>query len=202
MSSGFFQSTGQLATNHYRVIIDMTSSSYFPTTNTLTTAGGIEPFDYNYYSTMPSSTDNGRRRARGNIRWNNIITALSGVSDCQILDVTPLNGGSGGSVYTDSNTVTDYLSFTVKFERDAFIGERYVGTNDFLGNNMSTIAAAIKDIIFRATIATATRSYRVKRPSEGEFQEVLTVTSPHAGDSGFYGKFTVSLIDTTTLINS
>jgi hypothetical protein len=201
MSSGFSQSTDQLAPNFYRVIIDMTSTTYFPQTNTLTTAGGIEPFDYNYYATMPSSTDNGRRRARGNIRWNNIITALSGASDCQILDVTPLNGGSGGSTYTDSNTVTDYLSFTVKFERDAFLN-RYVGTNDILGNNMSTIAAAVKDIIFRGLIASSSRSYRVKIPSEGEFQEVLTIAAPHATDATMYGKITVSLIDTVTLTNS
>jgi hypothetical protein len=199
MASGFTQSINQLSPNFYRVSIDMSSTTYFPVTNTLNTCGGVEPFDYNYYATEPSSRNNARRRARGNIRWNNIVTALTGAADCQIVDVTPTNAGS---VYTDSNTVSDALVFTVKYERDDFLLQAYNGKTDAGSATIDTVAKAIREIVSQAIAASMTRTYRVKDPAEGEFQDVLTVTAPYSTAANAYAKVSVSLIDTVTVINA
>ena len=199
MASGFQQSINQLNPNFYRVSIDMSNTTYFPVTNTLNTCGGVEPFDYNYYATAPSSRNNARRRARGNIRWNNIVTALSGAADCQILDVTPTNASS---VYTDSNTVSDALVFTVKFERDDFVLQAYNGQTDAGSSTIDSVAKAVREIVSQAIAVNMTRSYRVKDPAEGEFQDVLTVTAPYSTAANAYAKVSVSLIDTVTVINA
>ena len=199
MASGFQQSINQLNPNFYRVSIDMQDVSYFPVTATLNTSGGVEPFDYNYYATAPTSRNNARRRARGNIRWNNIVTALSGAADCQILDVTPTNSATG---YTNANFVSDALVFTVKFERDDFLLQAYNGKTDAGSSTITTVEGAIKEIISQAIAATMTRSYRVKDPAEGEFQDVLTVTAPKDTAADAYEKVSVSLLNTVTLINA
>ena len=199
MASGFQQSINQLTPTFYRVSIDMSNTTYFPVTATLNTSGGVEPFDYNYYDTAPSSRNNARRRARGNIRWNNVVTALSGAADCQILDVTPTNATT---VYTDANTVSDALVFTVKFERDDFLLQAYNGKTDAGSSTINTVAGAIKEIVSQAVAASMIRSYRVKDPAEGEFQDQLTVTAPYSTAANAYAKVSVSLIDTVTVINA
>ena len=199
MASGFQQSINQLNPNFYRVSIDMQDVSYFPVTATLNTSGGVEPFDYSYYATAPTSRNNARRRARGNIRWNNIITALSGAADCQILDVTPTNAASA---YTNANTVSDALVFTVKFERDDFLLQAYNGKTDAGSATITTVEGAIKEIISQAIAASMTRTYRVKDPAEGEFQDVLTVAAPNDTAANAYAKVSVSLLNTVTLINA
>ena len=199
MASGFQQDTNQLAPNFYRVTIDMSSTTYFPVTNTLDTSGGIEPFDANGFTTLPTSNNNSIRRARGNIRWNNILAALSNIADCQILDVTASNSGS---TYTSANTVSDALAFTVKFERDDFILQRYNGTTDAGSSNITTVAGGIKEIIARAIAMSMTRSYRTASTTQGEMQQSVTVTAPYSTAANAYAKISVSKIETTTTITS
>jgi hypothetical protein len=47
-----------------------------------------------------------------------------------------------------------------------------------------------------------TRSYRTVDPSQGEYQDVLTVTAPYSTAANAYAKVSVSLIDTVTVINA
>lgn len=199
MASGFQQDTNQLAPNFYRVTIDMSSTTYFPVTATLTTSGGVEPFDANGFTTLPSSNNNSIRRARGNIRWNNIITALANVADCQILDVTASNGGNA---YTNANTVSDALSFTVKFERDDFLLQRYNGTTDAGSSTITTVAGAVKEIIAQAIAMSMTRSYRTASTTQGEMQQPVTVVAPYSTAAHAYEKISVSRIETTTLVTA
>jgi len=199
MASGFQQDTNQLAPNFYRVTIDMSSTTYFPVTNTLNTSGGIEPFDANGFLTLPTSNNNSIRRARGNIRWNNILAALSNIADCQILDVTASNGSS---TYTNANTVSDALAFTVKFERDDFVLQRYNGTTDAGSSTITTVAGAVKEIIAQAVAMSMTRSYRTASTTQGEMQQSVTVTAPYSTAANAYAKISVSKIETTTTITS
>lgn len=199
MPSGFQQDTNQLSPNHYRVIITMSNASIYPTTNTQNTSGAVEPFDYNAFTTLPSSLDNSKRRARGNIRWANIIGQLSLHSDCQVLDVTPTNGGTA---YTDSNTVSDALSFTVRYERDAFVLAALDGVTDSGGNAINTVAKAVKELVVRGITQAIIRTYRTMDATGGntQFQESITVTAPSSAAT-VYPTVSVSLIDTTTLVN-
>jgi hypothetical protein len=199
MASGFQQDTNQLSPNFYRVTIDMSSTTYFPVTNTLNTSGGIEPFDANGFATLPTSNNNSIRRARGNIRWNNILAALSNIADCQILDVTASNASS---TYTNANTVSDALAFTVKFERDDFVLQRYNGTTDAGSATITTVAGAVKEIIAQAVAMSMTRSYRTASTTQGEMQQSVTVTAPYSTAANAYAKISVSKIETTTTITS
>jgi hypothetical protein len=203
MASGFQQDTNQLAPNFYRVTIDLSSqtggSAYYPNNATLNTSGGIEPFDANGFATLPTSNNNSIRRARGNIRWNNIIAALSNEADCQILDVTASNSGSS---YTNANTVSDALAFTVKFERDDFLLQRYNGTTDAGSATITTVAGAVKEIIARAIAIAMTRSYRTASTTQGEMQQSVTVAAPRATAANAYTTISVSKIETTTTITS
>lgn len=199
MASGFQQDTNQLAPNFYRVSIDM---SGYATTATLTTSGAVEPFDSNGFTTAPTSNNNSIRRARGNIRWNNVITALSNAADCQILDVTASNGGNA---YTDANTVSDALAFTVKFERDAFVLQTLSGTSftPTTGGavTIDSVAKAVRYIIGQAIQMSMTRQYRTLSTTQGEMQQPISVTLPDTlGD--IYDSVSVSLIQTTTLVTS
>ena len=199
MASGFQQDTNQLAPNFYRVSIDM---SGYATTATLTTSGGVEPFDSNGFTTAPTSNNNSTRRARGNIRWNNVITALSNAADCQILDVTASNSNA---TYTNANTVSDALAFTVKFERDAFVLQTLSGTSftPTTGGaiTIDSVAKAVRYIIGQAITAGMTRQYRTLSTTQDEMQQPVTVTLPDTlGD--VYDSVSVSLIQTTTLVTS
>jgi hypothetical protein len=199
MPSGFQQSVNQLSPNFYRITIDL---SGYPATATSTTSGAIEPFDADSYATAPSSNNNSIRRARGNIRWNNIIMALSGAADCQILDVTASNGGNA---YTNANTVSDALSFTVKFERDDFVLQKYIGTvfTPTTGGavTVDSVAKAIRYIIGQSIITAMTRSYRTISTTQGEMQQSVTIAAPDV-IADIYDTVSSSLIDTTTLVTT
>ena len=83
MPSGFQQDLNQLQPNFYRVAIDL---SGYPTTDT-NTNGGVTPNSADSFSTanLPSTLIKGKQRARGNMRFRNIVNRLSSLADCQIL---------------------------------------------------------------------------------------------------------------------
>jgi hypothetical protein len=199
MASGFQQSVNQLTPNFYRVTIDL-STYYKATTDTSTAGGRIEPYDATAFATLPSSDNNSLRRARGNIRWNNIIMALSGYADCQILDVTPTTSDS-----TDANVYSSALAFAVKFERDDFVLQKLSGTSfaptSGSAVTIDTVAKAVRYIIGQAIISAMTRTYRTTSQTQGDMQQSVTIAAPDTA-ANIYDTVSVSLIDTVTVINS
>ena len=199
MPSGFQQDTNQLAPNFYRVSIDM-SEYYKLTTDTSTAGGRIEPYDASAFDTLPSSDNNSLRRARGNIRWNNIIMALSGYADCQILDVTPTTEDA-----TDANVYSSAVAFAVKFERDAFVLQKLSGTtfSPTTGGTVTidSVAKAVRYIISQSILSAMTRSYRTTSQTQGDMQQSVTIAAPDT-IANIYDSVSVSLIDTVTVINS
>ena len=113
MPSGFVQDSNQLSPAFYRVVIDMTG---YPTADG-NTNGAVTPTSsdnvgtgVNQITALPTTLAKGQARARGNMRFRNIINRLTGLSDCQILDVEV-----GGQ--TDGDSQATSLAFTVKYER-------------------------------------------------------------------------------------
>ena len=90
MASGFQNTQDQLTPNFYRVSID---ASGYSTTAADNNSGGVEVDDFNFFSTLPTTLNNSRRRARGNLRWQAIIDELSRFAQPIILDVTSLEAG-------------------------------------------------------------------------------------------------------------
>ena len=199
MASGFQQSVNQLTPNFYRVSIDL-STYYKATTDTSAAGGRIEPYDATAFTTLPSSDNNSLRRARGNIRWNNIIMALSGYADCQILDVTPTTADA-----TDANVYSSAVAFAVKFERDDFLLQKLSGTtfSPTTGGTVTidNVAKAVEYIIVQSIVSAMTRTYRTTSQTQGDMQQSVTIAAPDTA-ANIYDSVTVSLIDTVTVINS
>jgi hypothetical protein len=116
MSSGFQQNENQLTPGLYRVTVDLTGYS---STAANTDAGGVETRDSSAFATQNTTLANGQRRARGNLRWQGILEALSIGGDYRILDVEEAESGPSTLDVADDVTIT--LTFTVQYDRDAFV---------------------------------------------------------------------------------
>jgi hypothetical protein len=120
MPSGFQQDSNQLSPGLYRVV-------WVANTGTYATAdgndnGAITPNSADSFTTLPTTLVKGKARARGNMRFRNVINRLTGLADCQILDIETGISGGGPEVAGD-NQVTS-LAFTVKYDRDEEIDTR------------------------------------------------------------------------------
>jgi hypothetical protein len=222
MPSGFQQDANQLAPGMYRVVITMTSTTYYPTTGgaendrggvtpnssdsfrSLSDPGGWSgPDSQGYYWKLPSTLAYGQNRARGNMRFRNIVNALTGLADCQIIDIEVDSDEAG----PDNQATT--LAFTVKFDRDAHIpltgtyqGTTVVG-NDIAGSAMDAKYKVIKNEIAKAIRLTTTANVRVYNGTAG-YDSMLPITVTHSGAtaSQTLGTVNVYLIDGTELITN
>jgi len=203
MPSGFQQDTNQLAPDFYRVVIDMTSGTYYPTADA-TTNGAVTPTASDSFTlaNLPTTYAKGKARARGNMRFRNVVNRLTGLADCQIIDIE-IGAETNGDAQETS------LAFTARFERDQGIpltgvyqGATIVG-NDVAGNAMDTIAKAIKDAVTRGIMDATTAASRLYNPAaNGDSQESITVASPNATIANIYGTVTVTLVDGTELVTA
>ena len=198
MPSGFQTPADQLQPNFYRVTIDTSSGTYFPTADG-NDNGGITPNSWDSFATPPTTLIKGKARARGNMRFRNIVNSLSGLADCQIVDITITEANGDAQATT--------ISFSVKYDRDAFIpltgaviGSTTVG-NDIGNNAMDTIAKVIKNAIAQGIRASTTATARVYDGSQG-LQPSITVTATGQTAAQTLGVITVSLIDTVTVISA
>ena len=116
MASGFQQNENQLTSGLYRVVVDLTGYS---TTAANEDAGGVETRDNSAFGTQVTTTANGQRRARGNLRWQGIVENLGRGGDFRILDIEELK--TGPVVLAAANDTTLTLTFTVQYDRDAFV---------------------------------------------------------------------------------
>lgn len=116
MASGFQQHADQLTAGLYRVVVDLTG---YAITAADENAGGVETRDASAFGTLPTTLANGQRRARGNLRWQAIVDALGLGGDLRILDIEELKTGAVVLAAADDTTLT--LTFTVQYDRDAFV---------------------------------------------------------------------------------
>ncbi len=195
MPSGFQQNVNQLSPGFYRVVLTMTNSTYYPTTDG-NDNGGVTPNSSDSFSTanLPTTLVAGKARARGNMRFRNIVNALSGIADCQILDIEVDSDETNG----DSQATT--LAFTVKYDRDTFIPE--TGT-DIAGGSITTKALFLKNEIAKAIRVSTTATVRVYDGSTGQDKQLpITVTHTGATAAQTLGTVAVVLIDGTELITA
>jgi hypothetical protein len=100
------------------------------------------------------------------------------------------------------------LTFTVKYERDGFIpltgqqqGTATVG-NDAAGNPMDTVAKSIANSIAFAVYTGRTESMRVYNPVTAEGEQQSITANAAVSLATLLGTVTVTLIDTTTVVNA
>ena len=216
MASGFQNNNSQLTPNYYRVTID---TSAWSTTAANNDSGSVEAWDYNYFTTLNTSLANSRRRARGNIRFNSILSQLGTGANPEILDMTVMKTGPAAETAADHTAVS--VTFTVGYYREAGVlgaWQSIVGTGT-LSDGSTTLTTSTYDSLSAANAATAvqnsikeavvrgitiggasgyTRSYRTYDPNgPQQYQENVTVTQPDT-PANVWTKVTVSIIDTMT----
>ena len=192
MPSGFQQDANQLAPGFYRVVLTMTNTTYYPTADS-NDNGGVTPNSSDSFSTanLPTTLAKGQARARGNMRFRNIVNALTGLADCQIVDIEVDSDESNG----DAQATT--LAFTAKYDRDAFIPA--TGT-DIAGGSITSKALYIKNEVAKAIRLSTTANTRVYNGTNGT-DNMLSITVTHTGATATQtlGTVAVTLIDGTEL---
>jgi hypothetical protein len=179
----------------YRVVLTMTNTTYYPTTDS-NDNGGVTPNSSDSFSTanLPTTLAKGQARARGNMRFRNIVNALSGLADCQIMDIELDSDETNG----DAQATT--LAFTARFERDDFIPA--TGT-DIASGSITSKALYIKNEIAKAIRLSTTANVRVYNGTAGmDSQLPITVTHTGATATQTLGTVAVTLIDGTELITA
>ena len=211
MASGFQNNQDQLTPNYYRVQIDLTGYNSTATDNA---SGGVEAWDFTNFATMNTTADNSRRRARGNVRFNNILNQLQLFANVQILDMTVLTGGNPQEAADD---VATGVAFTVGYVQEAYV---YGGWQNTLGSgtfsdgstpfpaidDLEAIEVCIKEAIVRGITTGGsdgyTRRYKTYNPADNNHrEEQITVTQPK-NPSDVWGDVTVSAIQTMTQITT
>ena len=199
MASGFQNTQDQLTPNFYRISID---ASTYSTTAANNDSGGVEVDDFNAFTTLPTTLDNSRRRARGNIRWQAIIDELSRFTQPMIVDITSLE--TDASVLEAADDITTSLAFTVGYAQEEYVlggwqkiigagtfsdGATALTTSTFEALSASNLATAVQNCIKEAVTrgitrggasAGYTRTYRTMDPTgnDSSFQEAITITQP------------------------
>ena len=198
--SGFKNSENQLRPDFYRIVVDMAAFSAIANP----AGGAITPNSADSFSTanLPTTLAKGEARARGNLRWQNIIFALSNIADCQIIDVEVTGDLTGDHQATA-------LAFTAKYERpQGILGsvQNMLGSPFLAYDGATTVDTAIKaltDQICRAIGTTRTQVFRVYNgTSKEDFQISVQCDSPIADIPTLWSKISVSLIDGTEVISS
>lgn len=188
MPSGFQQDLNQLQPTFYRITVD---TSGYSTTGT--TGGGITPNSVDSFSTadFPTTLALSQNRSRGNMRFNNIVRRLSGLSDCQILDITITEANADAQATA--------IAFTVKYERDDFV--QTGGTAVDGSTAITTKVLKVRDEVVRGILDETTASMRVFNPVDvSDGQESISVTAPVLAAAA-WADVGVTLIDETTLLD-
>ena len=192
MPSGFQNDTNQLQAEMYRVTIDMSTSAYYPTADG-NDNGGVTPNASDSFATLPTTLVKGKARARGNMRFRNIVNRLTGFGDCQIRDITITEANGDAQATT--------FSFTVAYERPGFIP--LTGTAIDGSTAITTTPIALKNAIAQGIRDTTSALVRVYDPTVGvgDTQQTIAVTATGATASQTYGTVSVTIIDESTLFD-
>lgn len=188
MPSGFQQDLNQLQPTFYRVVINTTG---YPTTGTA--GGGVTPNSVDSFAkaNFPTTTALSQNRSRGNMRFESIVRRLSGLTDCQVMDVSITEA--------NADAQATQTSFTVKFERDDFIQTGGTAVDGVTA--ITTKVLKIRDEVARGILDPVTMSARVYTPEDdADRQERLSITAPDTAGN-VWADVTVTLIDETTLLD-
>ena len=205
--SGFVQDADQLQPRFYRVTLTLTGGSGdYTGDGSGATHGAVYPQDHSQFTTLPSTLNNGRKVARGHLRFFNIIDALNRFADAQIIDVDFTSAGK-----TVADNLPTEVTFTVKYDRDANI---LGSVTEADGLNVSSFtpttggavtidstAKALRYLIGQALDLTMTKRVRVYNGAlSTESDEEITVEGPDTV-ADMYDDIAVSIIATAEVID-
>ena len=203
MPSGFQQDTNQLSPAFYRVVWVANTGTY-PTADG-NDNGAITPNASDSFSTanLPTTLAKGKARARGNMRFRNVVNRLTGAGDCQILDVEV-----GGETNGDAQATS--LAFTVKYERpqdllNAIRNAVYAESSSYNNSaavEITTVALGLEELVVRGFRDATTATVRVFNGTLGtDSQLPITVAAPDSA-ADIIADITVAAIDGTELVTT
>ena len=205
--SGFVQDADQLQPRFYRVTLTLTGGSGdYTGDGSGATHGAVYPQDHSQFTTLPSTLNNGRKVARGHLRFFNIIDALNRFADAQIIDVDFTSAGK-----TVADNLPTEVTFTVKYDRDANI---LGSVTEADGLNVSSFtpttggavtidstAKALRYLIGQALDLTMTKRVRVYNGALSTESDVeITVEGPDTV-ANMYDDIAVAVIATAEVID-
>ena len=205
--SGFVQDADQLQPRFYRVTLTLTGGSGdYTGDGSGATHGAVYPQDHSQFTTLPSTLNNGRKVARGHLRFFNIIDALNRFADAQIIDVDFTSAGK-----TVADNLPTEVTFTVKYDRDANIlgsvteadGLNVSSFSPTTGGavTIDTTAKALRYLIGQALDLTFTKRVRVYNGAlSTESDEEITVEGPDTV-ANMYDDIAVAIIATAEVID-
>jgi hypothetical protein len=198
--SGFRQDPNQLSPTFYRVVLTLSGGTGTYPTADGNNNGAIFTQDHSQFTTLPTTLATARRVARGQLRFLSIVEEVKKVADAQILDIEFTSAGA-----TAADNQPTQVKFTVRYDRDAGVLESLKGTDDAGGNEIDTVAKAVRQYVVQGITRGGTAGYsrrvRVYDPvQEAIIDEVITVVQPET-PANAYADTAVTLIDGTTLIN-
>ena len=205
MPSGFQQDSNQLSPGLFRVVWAASTGTY-PTADG-NDNGGITPNSADSFATLPTTLVKAKARARGNLRFRNVVNRLSSLGDCQILDIE--TGISGGGAELVGDDVATSLAFTVKYDRTAGIIDTQKALNvqeTGVATNVATVAIttlalAIEDAVVRGFRDATTSTTRVASSAPTNSQTSITVAAPDTA-ADILADITVAQIDGTELVTN
>lgn len=203
MPSGFQQDQNQLSPSLYRVVW-VASTGTYPTADG-NDNGAITPNSSDSFAKadLPTTLAKAKARARGNMRFRNVINRLTGIQDCQILDVE-VGADTNGDAQATS------LAFTVRYERPqdllntirTAVYAESASYNNAAGVEITTVALGIEELVVRGFRDATTANVRVYDPTAVEDKQLsITVAAPDTA-ADIIQDITVALIDGTELITT
>jgi len=203
MASGFQQDTNQLSPDFYRVVLTLSggTGNYG---GAAPANGGVNPYNWDSYATLPSSAANAERLARGNMRWQAIIEELTKHADAQIIDVEVTSAGT-----TDANNVPTAIAFTVKYDRDDFVlGAVTKTTTSFTPTTGGAVTIDTTAKAIRYLVATAiTRNAYTRTWNQWDYgnqsgkQASITINTPDTL-ADVLDDVAVNVLDGTELVST
>jgi len=204
--SGFVQDADQLQPRFYRVTLDLDGGEGdYTGDGSGATHGAVYPQDHSQFTTLPSTLANGRKVARGHLRFFNIIDALNRFADAQIIDVDFTSAGK-----TVADNLPTEVTFTVKYDRDANILGSVteadgLNVSSFTATSgavtIDTTAKALRYLIGQALDLTFTKRVRVYNGAlSTESDEDITVEGPDTV-ANMYDDIAVAIIATAEVID-
>jgi hypothetical protein len=193
MASGFQNDSNQLQAEMYRVVITMSNATYYPTASaTAADNGGVTPSSSDSFATLPTTTAKGQNRARGNMRFRNVVNRLMTYSNAQIRDITITE--------TNGDAQATSLAFTVLYERPPFIP--VTGTAIDASTAITTTAIALQNLVAQGVRDATTANVRVYDGTNAvDTQQSISVSQTGATATQTFGTVAVSLIDESTLFD-
>ena len=176
--------------NHHLYNISIAQGGYTSTDGNAA-AGGVNPYSYKDFASLPTNKNDGLNLARGGVRYQKVLQILGTHSNYRILKI-----GTDSSV--DQDTAPATLTFNILFENDSAIPSS--GTAVDGSTSLSSKEAVLKDLIAQAIKGSYTENVLYYDPTHvegtvdrGPVIEELTVSSPGT-DTEVFDSITVTRI--------